>query len=103
MVQDDQGHCGIATGDKKLVKADSQPTTEEQLRRALGQTLGADTALALRDVNTKCTLPLSPVLSHLLRPQGMCIWVQITCSRGVSIISWGLSIISRGLRSKLRF
>ena len=56
VVQDDQGHCGIATGDKKLVRASSAPTTADQLRRALGQTLGADTALVLRDVDTKCTL-----------------------------------------------
>lgn len=54
-VQDEHGNCGIATGTEKLVKADCKPITEEQLVKTLGQTLGAETALSLRDVNVKCT------------------------------------------------
>ena len=55
-MQDENGRCGIATGTEKMVKADSKPVTAEQIRKALGQTLGADTAFLLRDVNTQCTL-----------------------------------------------
>lgn len=61
-MQDEHGHCGIATGTDKLVKAENKPITEEQLRKCLGQTLGADTAMSLRELNTQCTL--SSPLSH---------------------------------------
>jgi hypothetical protein len=50
-LQDEHGFSGRACSDLELVHAKSKPVLEHHFRKALGETLGADTVLSLRRVD----------------------------------------------------
>lgn len=56
-VQDADGHEASATGDAELCAATGRGLSVPQLRKALGETLGPDTALGLARVDTSGATP----------------------------------------------
>lgn len=60
VLQDADGHSAAAESEAALEPAKSKGVTVGQLRKALGETLGADTALALARVDTSGAPPPPP-------------------------------------------